>query len=179
MSGVTATQKIAAPADPVAGLEQVLSQLIDAHEEMLTITAHHREAISRADGHGVQSCVEQTGVLAARIADLEVERRTIVTTLTRTGERNRPTLTALAAGLPEPSRARVLSLAARLRGLLIQLRQELGVIRSATQALVGHMDGLMQQVVRAVSQTRLYDTRGRMDPGPTGVVAAGGLDLTH
>ena len=116
------------------------------------------------------------GVLAARVAELELQRRDIVASLTRPSRGEKPTVSVVAAGLPEPIRSRVLALAARLRDLLFRLRREMGVIKAATQSLVAHMDGLMQQVARAMSQTRLYDPRGRIDPGGP---AACGLDLTH
>lgn len=162
--------------DPISGLEAVLSSMIDAHEQMLVIAGNHRAAIARADGHGVQDCVEHTGVLAARVAELELQRRAIIAGLVKPGRGEKPTVSMVAAGFPEPARGRVLALASQLRDLLIRLRQEMRVIKSATQSLVAHMDGLMQQVVRALSQTRLYDPRGRIDPGGP---AACGLDLTH
>ena len=164
------------PADAAGVLESVLAAMIEAHEQMLAIAGSHRAAIARADGQGVQACVEQMGVLAARVAELELQRRDIVASLTRPSRGEKPTVSVVAAGLPEPIRSRVLALAARLRDLLFRLRREMGVIKAATQSLVAHMDGLMQQVARAMSQTRLYDPRGRIDPGGP---AACGLDLTH
>ena len=52
----------------------------------------------------------------------------------------------------------------------------MAVIKAATQSLVAHMDGLMQHVTRALSRTRLYDPRGRINAG---AATTGGLDVTH
>jgi flagellar FlgN protein len=162
--------------DAAAKLETLLGELIEAHKGMLELTTEHRRAISRADGAGVQMCVEHQGVLAARIAAMDVERKKLVLALTGGAASAPPTITILAERLPEPMRGRIVGLAAALRELLVRLQRETAVVRAATQSLVAHMDGLMQQVARSLSQARLYGPRGRIDPG--GPVACG-LDLTH
>lgn len=167
----------ATPAELAARLESLLSDLIAAHSQMLELTVEHRAALSRADGAAVQMSVGQQGVVAARIADLEGERRRIVAAMLGPATPlAQPTITMLAEKLPEPARARIVSLAAALRELLLRLRSEAAVVRAATQSLVSHMDGLMQQVARTLSQARLYGRGGKIDPG--GPVACG-LDLTH
>jgi len=166
------------PADLAARLESLLSALIGAHQQMLALTEHHRLALSRADGDAVQRCILKHSEHAAQVSSLDAERRQIVAALAGPGTpRNTPvTITTVAQCLPEPARGRIVSLAMALRELLVRLQRETAVIKAATQSLVSHMDGLMQQVARALSQARLYGPGGRIDPG--GPVACG-LDLTH
>ncbi len=163
--------------DPGAQFESILIALIETHEQMLAIAIEHRAAISRADTTGVQSCVGRQAVLSARVNELESQRRTLTAALApaRPGSPS-PTITLVAQKLPEPSRGRVLGAAAKLRDVLLRLQRENRILRSATQSLVAHMDGLIQQVARALSQARLYGPQGRIDTG--GPVACG-IDLTH
>jgi hypothetical protein len=88
----------------------------------------------------------------------------------------RTTLTAMAERLEEPERSRVVAAAARLRDVLVRLQQETRTVRAATNALLAHMNGLMQQIARTLSQTRLYGPSGRIE---SGTPVACGLDLTH
>lgn len=163
--------------DHAAQFESILVSLIDTHEQMVAIAIDHRAAISRADAAGVQACIGQQAVLSSRVAELESQRRALTTTLApaKPGSIS-PTITAIAQTLPEPSRGRVMAAAAKLRDVLLRLQRENRILRSATQSLLTHMDGLIQQVARALSQARLYGPQGRIDTG--GPVACG-IDLTH
>lgn len=173
---MTKSHRPAQAPDLTTRLEAVLAELIAAHRDMLALTQEHRAALSRADGAAVQHCVERQGVAAARIASIETERREVVAALAGPSRGAPVTITSLAQRLAEPARERIISLAGTLRDLLIALQREAAVVRAATQSLVSHMDGLMQQVARALSQARLYGPGGRIDPGGP---VAGGLDLTH
>jgi hypothetical protein len=163
-------------ADRAEHLVRILQDLIAVHEQMLTIAGEHRSAISRADGAAVQACVEQQAVLIARVGQLETERLAAIAAVIPPAPHGRATIAAVAERLPEAARARILAAARALRDLVLRLQHESRVIREATTSLISHMDGLMLQVARALSQTRLYDPRGRIDP--TAPVPSG-LDLTH
>jgi len=165
-----------APADPspAARFESLLASLIDTHEQMVAIALDHRRAISRADPAGVQSCIGQQAVLAAQVAALETKRRALTATLAP--GLISPTISSVAQSLPEPARSRILATAARLRDVLLRLQRENSILRTATQSLLAHMDGLIQQVARALSHARLYGPQGRIDTA--GPVACG-IDLTH
>jgi len=169
-----------APADqaPEARFEAILGSLIETHEQMLAVALDHRAAISRADAVAVQACVGQQAVLSARVATLETERRAVTAALAPGGPGSpSPTIATVAQKLPEPARGRILAAAARLRDVLIRLQRENHILRTATQSLMAHMDGLIQQVARALSQTRLYSPQGRIHTGAS--LQACGIDLTH
>ena len=165
-------------ADPITAstdrLEELLAALIAAHERLLALTAEHRAAIARADGAKAQDCARRQSELSGEIATLESERRTLAIRIFP-GSAGAPTLAALAQHLPDPLRSRIVRIAARLRELVLKIQEELRVIRSATSAVIAHMDGLMQQVAKALSHAGLYGPRGRLDHAPP---APCGLDLT-
>jgi hypothetical protein len=154
-------------------LEQLLGQLVEAHERLLDLTAEHRGAIARADGGAAQECARRQAEITAHIAALESQRRSLASALLPGTPA--PTLSTLARHLPEPSRSRIARIAARLRELIATIQENLRIIRAATSAIVAHMDGLMQQVARALSHAGLYGPRGRLDAAP---MAPCGLDLT-
>jgi hypothetical protein len=163
--------------EALAGFESTLESLIQTHEQMLAIARDHRAAIGRADGGAVQACIGQQAVLAARAVDLDSTRKRLSAALSQGREAaGATTISAVAARLPEPSRTRILGLAGRLRELLTALQRENRIIRSATESLLSHMDGLMQQVARTLSHTRLYSPQGRID---SRAPVACGLDVTH
>lgn len=151
-------------------LETLLGGLVAAHEELLALALEHRGALSRADGPAVQACTARHAELAARIEQLEMTRRRLIAALAPPGRS--PTITAVAGNLPEPARGRIIEAAARLRNLLLRVQGELAVLRAATQSLVGHMEGLMQQVSRVLTQAGTYGRHGKLDsmqPLPAGL----------
>jgi hypothetical protein len=155
-------------------LEQILAALVAAHESLLALTHEHRAAISRADGAAAQNCAKRQAELAGQIATLESGRRTHLAQMLPAANPAAP-LATFTSHLPEPARGRITRIAARLRELLLQIQEQMRVIRSATSAIIAHMDGLMQQVAKALSQAGLYGPRGRLDQAPP---APCGLDLT-
>lgn len=154
-------------------LEALIAALTEAHERMLALTLEHRGAISRADAAGIGRCIQQQREVAERIAALEVRRRRLAPPVTGA---DKTTLTAMAERLNEPDRSRVIAAAARLRDVLLRLQHETRTVRAATHALLAHMNGLMQQIARTLSQTRLYGPSGQIE---SGTPVACGLDLTH
>ena len=165
------------PADAALArdLEPLIGALTSAHERMLALALEHRTAISRADTAAIAGLVAQQSEVAREISELEIHRRRLVAPfLSATAAP--PSLSALAQRLPEPDRARVAAAAAHLRETLLRLQRETRTVRAATQSLLAHMNGLMQQVARGLSQARLYSPQGKIDPG---LPVACGLDLTH
>jgi hypothetical protein len=151
-------------------LETLLSDLLRAHEELLALAHEHRAALSRADATAVQACTARHAELAARIERLELARARLVRALAPASPS--PTITSIAQNLPEPARARIIAAAAALKDLLIRVQRELAVLRAATHSLVGHMEGLMQQVARVLTQAGTYGRHGKLDsvqPLPAGL----------
>lgn len=156
--------------DLCAQLESVLMGLLAAHEELLEVARRQRQAMLRADGAAIEACARQQGEIVSRVQTLEEERRRLVASLGGTAAIR---VSQVAAGLPEPARGRIASLAARLREVIGALQEQHSVLRAAAGALVAHVDGLMQQVSRRVSEAGVYGRQGRVTTGP----AACALDV--
>lgn len=163
-----------------AELEALLRDLIAHHERMLSLCIAHAGALARADGPATARLIEEQQTVGRAIIDLDA-RRTRLVAGWNAGTPPTPgapggTLSALAARLPEPARARVLDLAARLRGILSALVDQQRVVARASETLLGHMQGLMAQVARKLSHAGIYAR-----PGAPVAVAGGpvvsGLDV--
>ncbi|MEX2218491.1 MAG: flagellar export chaperone FlgN [Phycisphaerales bacterium] len=160
-------------ADPTQALEPLLADLVAAHEHLLALAGEQRAALSRADARAAEDAARRQADAARHIAHLDAERRRLVAQIAPGAAL--PTLTSLAARFPEPLRARIAAIAARLRELLARIQEEQRILRAATSALIAHMDGLMQQVARALTNPGVYGPRGRTDATPAPPC---GLDLT-
>lgn len=159
-------------ADLSDALEVVLRELVQTHQELLELVREHRRAISRSDAALIQDCILRQGMLGARGAHLERQRREIVQSITG---QSRSTMTEVCGLLSGETSTRVAALADRLRATLAEIQRENHIVRAATHALMAHIDGLMQQVARALSRAGTYGRQGRVDGGPV----ACGLDMVH
>lgn len=140
-----------------ATLEAVLEAMIAEHQRLLDAARRHRRAISEADAPAIAECIRDQSAIVQRIATLERERADAVRGAVIDASGPAPTLAILAAALPGAARERLLSLRERLLCVLESLRREHEVIRAAAAALAAHMDGLMRQVGRRLSQAGTYD----------------------
>ncbi len=158
--------------EPVAALEAVLTELTLVHEELLDLVREHRRGISGNDSAAIQECLSRQGILGVRANQLERRRHAIVQSLSG---KARATIADVAATLPADDGQRITMLAARLREVLSEIQRENSVVRAATQSLASHIDGLMQQVARALSRAGTYGRQGKVEGGPV----ACGLDMVH
>lgn len=163
----------ARPASPdTLEVEGLLTDLLATYEELGSLAAAHRAAISRADGHGVEACARREAELADRLGALDARRQSLSALAGRPGER--VTISRLIERLPQPARAA--ELVARLRDLVRKVQGDYATVRAATQAIVGHIDGLVQQVGQRLNGSGTYGREGRVDAART---VACGIDLTH
>lgn len=163
-------------------LEDLLEDLIAAHERLLDQARRHRDALAAADPAGIAACIQSQNQTVQQIAGLERERMALVATaVERTGlDPKQPTLTAIVARLPVAARERLKALGDQLRTLLQALHREHEVLRMAAEALAAHMDGLMHQIGRKLSHTGTYERprTGRVvHSGPSAQVLTA-LDMT-
>jgi len=155
-------------------LESLLRELAVHQTDLLALATEHRAAIARADTGAIASCVERQAAILERSRASEQRRRTLVETW---APRERGiTLTDLASRVEEPARTRLLALGGQVRTLVERLARENRIVRAATESLMAHMDGLVRQVARRLSQSGTYSRRGGIDAG-TPLVA--GIDLRH
>src|SRR5205823_8220969 len=115
-------------------LEALIAGFTRAHERMLELTVEHRAAVSRADGKAMERCMQEQARVAGQIAELDLKRRRLMAPAHPLGSPGGSlTLTAIAEGLAEPDRGRIMRSAAGLREGLLRLQRETRSLRAATQ----------------------------------------------
>lgn len=156
-------------------LERLLAGLIAAHEDLLRLAVEHRAAIATADSARLQTCIESQQRTLGRLAELDLQRRRLTAAAALPSD-VQPTLSVLAERLPEPVRGRALAAAGRLRELINAVHREARTVRQATHALLGHMEGLMRQIGRRLSEAGTYGRAGGVIAAPPLPCA---LDVRH
>ena len=146
-------------------LEEVLRQQLAASRNLLALLQRKQQAIRRSDRHAVESLCREENVQVQGIAALEKERLMLVAELTQAidpAARTPLKLLALAERMPEPARGRLLVLRAELTELVLQTQREAGIARRATEALVKHMQGVINTVGGALTGVMTYSRNGAM-----------------
>lgn len=157
-----APQPNAAPTVPdVERLDAMLTELIGEHETLLGLTHEHRAAVATADMKKLESVVEQTGEVIARVHRVETERQKLVAR-----PDGRPsTMDELLTVVDSADRERLSERATSLRGLIHKVQEEQEAVRVASEALATHMRGIMQQVASKLSHAGTYSRGGRVESG--------------
>jgi len=139
-------------------LAPVLDALIAEHEALVGLFERHRAAIGRADGAAIESLSAEESRRFERIAALDAERRGLMVV----GGRARPELriTELAGTQPEPARTALVERARRLREVIERVREAHGVVRTASDSLLSHLRGVMQQIGSRLSHAGTYGRDG-------------------
>ena len=146
-------------------LADTLEQMLEEHDEMMTLAGRHRDALAHSDGAAIEDISHRRGLTLDRIAALERSRR-IHTESLRDALGNRTE-----AGLPElaeltgdeQTAERVLRATSELRKLMKALSREHRIIRASTLTLCTHLEGVMRHAMRAVADTGTYTNRGLMN----------------
>ena len=135
-------------------LEAVLKELTASHESLLSLLRRKRQALREADRDRVTSCCERENEFVQQISELEKHRLELIGELTEAIEpgADQPLrLATLAGRVAEPRRGRILVLRQQLRERMERVRDEVAVIRKATESLTRHMQGLVQTVAGAMA----------------------------
>lgn len=140
----------------------MLRELEREHETLLTLSAEHREAITRADAGALRRCVAAQRQATARIQELDRRRRGIAAGILPGPEQK---VAAVADALGEPWGRRVLDAGRSLRAAVERVNAENRVLAAAASSLLGHMNGLIAQVGRSLSHTGTYTRRGSVEAG--------------
>jgi len=152
----------------MAGLEQTLRAMINAHRAMLAGFDQQREAIRHSRIGEMVRLGDMQSAAAARLAALEKRRVQVMHDVTRL---LRPTATSvmtareLAAIVGGASGANLLALADELRGLVMATQRSSSILRAAADMLGRHVAGILQTVQSALSRARLYSRAGQVTPG--------------
>lgn len=150
-------------------LEEVLRQLTERHEQLLSLIQRQREVLRAADHRGVSELSRLENVVVKAITDLEKRRLELVADLTRAvdpGAAQPMRMRDLAERLPEPARGRLLVLRQQLRQRIQQVKDESSVTRRATEALMKHMQGLVQTLGNTGRGSAYAPSSFAMQPPP-------------
>ena len=162
----------------IAELEGVLSQLADRHEQLLGLMRRQREHLRRAEVDQVAELSRLENAQVQSISELEKRRLALVASLTGvlSPTAEKPLRMREAAELlPEPARGRLLVLRLKLRERIGEVKEQSSVSRRATEALLNHMQGLVQSLSQVSARGAGYERPGRPQ---TALPAIGTINLT-
>lgn len=144
-------------------LEEVLREQLAANERMLALMNQKREAMARAQPAALADLLKEENACVQLLSELEKRRLAMaatLTTLVMPTAKEPMRLPDLAAQLPEPARGRLLTLRHQVRERMEQVRKQVRVASQAAEALLRHMQGLIQSVGGVVSQVPTYNRVG-------------------
>ena len=155
-------------------LEHHLRRLAEEHEGLLELIRRKQRAMRMGQPQLVTDCCERENHHVQRIGGLEGHRQKavgeITRFMTRGTEREQPLkLSEIAERLPEPRRGRLLVLHQRLRDTMHQVQRENQIARQATDGLLHHVRGVIQQVTQAVGGAGTYGKQGPVEAPPGAV----------
>lgn len=153
----------------LAELESLLTQLIAEHRQLLEQLRGKQQAMRSAKPAEVEARCTQEQAIVYRIGRLETQRQDAVRRITAMidpAARSTLSITQIADRVEEPLRGRLLVLRQQLRELIETVRRENEVARIATEGLLKHVQGIIQQVAAAMG-AGTYGRRGSMHQTPT------------
>ena len=143
-------------------LEGCLRELDQLHDQLLGLVRRKHQAMRLAQHALIADCVERENAMVQGIAAVEKRRQAAVgqVTFALAPQARQPLrVTEIAGRIDEPRRGRVLVLQQRLQRTIGLIQQENEVARRATDSLLRHVQGVIQQVAAAVGGAT-YGRRG-------------------
>ncbi len=158
-------------------LDKLLSNLHSVYGLLLEQTEQYERAVRAANIEQVSACAARQRGLNERIAELELRRRELLAPWTDPLQDTHagPGIQEVIKKLPEAAHNRLNAKADALRALVSIVASKTASARSATSWLMNHMEGLMLEVSSKLSDSVVYERRGRVRQGTS---VATGLDLT-
>jgi len=159
-----------------AALEALLIDLEKHTRASATLADQHRAAISTGDAAALARCIAAQQESAAQLNALDARRAAFLRSLgLRSTAAGGVTLSQLAAMAPKPRADALTAAAARIRELLADAAQRRESVRLASLSLMAHMQGIVRQITRNLSETKTYAPPNRL---VTASPTAGSLDFT-
>lgn len=154
----------------LAELEELIRRLRDEHRVLLAMVQRKIAALRMASPALVTDCCARENEMVQRIAALEKRRQAVVGQITGLVSPNAAEplrLMEIAQHAPADRADRLKVLHAELRGLVEQVRNDTAVARQATQGLIQHMQGMMQNLRQLFAGANTYGRRGALQAGPS------------
>ena len=156
----------------VTELETVLRDQLAQHERLAGLIAAKRQALGQADRARIVELCGEENVCVQVLGEMEKERLAVVARVTLLLD---PLAAAplalpdLALRLPDPARSRLLTLRVQLRSRMEETRKSAAVAAQASQALLRHMQGLVQTVGGLMTGVQTYTRQGARPQAATRV----------
>lgn len=144
-------------------LQDLLRRQIKLHEDLLGMLVCKRQALQSANMPLMNDCTLRESKLVTEIGQCEKTRLEMLgeVTLMLDGKAAQPlTMMQLAQKLPEPMRGKLLVLRLELRQRIEHVQKETGVARRASEALLKHVQGIIQVIGTACSGVSTYSQKG-------------------
>jgi hypothetical protein len=147
-----------------AVLEAVLRDELARHEALRQCLERKRQAIRGADLQAIEAICRREQGLLERLTQFEDQRRQIIGRLSGLVRPGAPPLTLreLCPHLQEDRRRALEALGPGLAAAAAAVGRESSILRSAAEALSGHLSRLMNSVRSSVDRTRVYGRQGRL-----------------
>lgn len=152
-------------------LESLLRDEEALHDELSALLSRKREAIRTADGRALDEALRLEGACLLKIGECEAKRAeithaigSVIVPLSADGS-GQLTLREIARHLSSDRSARLVETADRIRRKVEAIRREGSVIRAAAESLGSHIAGVLGVVRSALSNSRIYERRGRLVAG--------------
>lgn len=149
--------------DLILQLDANLRAMLEEHTRLLSLIERKHQAMRSGRPAAITDCCVAENVHVQAIGELEKRRQGLMAELTRRLSPNSAEplrLTEAAERIAEPARGRLLVLHAQLRQAVQQVRERNAVAQRATEALLGHVHGMMQMIGQAIGQAGTYSRRG-------------------
>lgn len=153
-------------------LEHLMRQLTGEHDRLLDRIRRKQQAVRGGEPGLIEQCCKAENELVQRIAEIEKRRQNAVGEITghiAPDQREPLTLSRIAESVEEPRRGRLLMLRRELREAVEAVRRENDVARRATEGLLAHVQGVMQQVTHALTSAGTYGSNGTVDASAAAV----------
>jgi hypothetical protein len=149
----------------VQELELLLTGMIERQRLWLAVFEQKTEALRKADHSLMAALSSQENDHLRAMSEMEKRRLLLLADLTRAldpGAREPLRLQPLAERLPDAIRDRLLRLRSELRAEIERFRSRLASVRSASESLLRHVNGVVTSVVAAATGNTVYSRAGTL-----------------
>lgn len=144
-------------------LEQLLQELMQAHQYLLELLEEKRTAMRQAKHETMTKVCQLENQQVRTISEMEKQRLQLVADITLLIEPNASEpmkLLQLADRLPEPWRGRILVFRHQLQQKMQATQKQARNTQQATMQLMKHMTGMIQKVTAACTGSAAYSAKG-------------------
>ena len=150
-------------------LEATLTQSVQRQQQLVGLLQRKREAMRSGDSKLMADLCRAENAVVQTVHELEKRRQQHVAELTAKVDpaaKQPMRMLDLAERLPEPQRGRLLVTRTKLVEAMEQVQRETAVARRASEALLGHLGGLIRTIGSVAQGGAAYGQTGRLYTKP-------------